>query len=77
MSSIPIYFKDYGTTYVISTAPVSYHTIIIKAPALAAMMPDNKDLRILAQVNCVVHNKECSYFSTINNSFNMVFPVRN
>jgi hypothetical protein len=72
-----MYFKDCGTACVVSIALVSCHTVIIEAPALAAVMSDSRDLRILAQVNCVVYNKECSYSSTVDDSFNVVFPVRN
>jgi hypothetical protein len=77
LPSIPIYFEDCGTACAVSITPVSCHTVIIEAPALAAVMPDNRDLGILAQVGCMVHNKECSYSSTVDDSFNVVFPVRN
>jgi hypothetical protein len=77
LPSIPIYFEDCGIACAVSTTPVSYHTVIIEAPALAAVMPDSRDLGILAQVGCVVHNKEYSYSSTVDDSFNVVFPVRN
>jgi hypothetical protein len=48
LSSIPIYFEDCGTVCAVSTALVSYYTVIIEAPALAAVMPDSRDFRILA-----------------------------
>jgi hypothetical protein len=77
LPSIPIYFKDCGTACVVSTTLVSCHTVIIEAPALAAVMPDSRDLGILTQVGCVVYNKEYSYSSIVDDSFNVVFPVRN
>jgi hypothetical protein len=69
-------FEDCGTACTVVTAPVSCHTIVIETPALAAVMLNSRDLRILAQVGCVVHNKECSESSVANDSFNMLFLVR-
>jgi hypothetical protein len=57
---ILIYFKDYSTTYIVRTAPVSYYTIIIEALALAAVILNSRDLNTLTQISYIVHNKECS-----------------
>jgi hypothetical protein len=51
---------DCGTACPVRTAPVSYHTIIIEAPALAAVIPNSGVFGIIAQIGCVVHNKERS-----------------
>jgi hypothetical protein len=40
-------------------------------------MPYSGDLDILAQVGSVIHNKECSQSSIVDDSFNMLFLVRN
>jgi hypothetical protein len=50
---------------------------VIEAPALATVMPNGKYLGILARVGCVVYNKECSHSSTVDDSFNVVFLIRN
>ena len=44
---------------------------------LAAVIPNRRDLGILPQIGCVVHNKEYSYSSIVDDSFNMLFRVRN
>ena len=77
LSSIPIYFEDCGTACTVRIMPVSCYTVIIEAPALAAVILNSRDLGTLAQIGCVVHNKECSQSSIMDNSFNMVFRVRN
>jgi hypothetical protein len=77
MVSIPIYFEHRGTAYTVRTAPVSCHTIIIEAPALAAVMLNSRDLGILAQIGCVVHNKVCPQPPIADDSFNRHFLVRN
>ena len=50
---------------------------LIETPALTAVVPNGRDLRIFAQVSCVVHNKECSYSSIVDDSFNMLFLIKN
>jgi hypothetical protein len=75
LPAIPVYFQDYRSVYAMSTAPVSSHTIIIKASTLAAMTPDRRDLRIFTQVSSVVNNKEFLEFSFTENSFSMSFLV--
>ena len=37
------------------------------------MIPNVGDLGIFAQIGCVVHNKECSQSSIVDDSFNMLF----
>ena len=60
------------------TALVSCYTaIIIETPALAAMMLNSRDFGILAQIGCVIYNKECSQSSIVDDSFNVFFLVRN
>ena len=40
-------------------------------------MPNSGDLGIIAQIDFVAHNKECSQFSIVDDSFNMLFLIRN
>jgi hypothetical protein len=77
LSSIPIYLEDSDTAYIVRTASVSCYTIIVEAPALAAVMPNSRDFGILAQIGCVVHNKKCSQSSIVDDSFNILFLIKN
>jgi hypothetical protein len=43
---------------------------------LAAVIPNSRDLGILAKIGSVVHGKECSYSSVVDHSFNMLCLVR-
>ena len=49
---------------------------MVEATALAAVMPNSRDFRILTQIGCVAHNKECSDSSADDESFNMSFLIR-
>jgi hypothetical protein len=39
-------------------------------------MPDSRGFRNLTQIACMVHNKECSDSSAVDESFNMSFLIR-
>src|SRR5271155_2396144 len=70
------YFQDCRTAFAVCATPIPFHTMIIKASALSAVVPDGRDLAIFTHIGCMLDNKEFPHPAPANDTFSVSFLIR-